>query len=180
MTEIETARLRLRGWKESDLEAYARIAADPLVTRYLAHGEPLTVEQARRAFEWFASHWEEHGYGIWAVEDRETGELIGRIGLARHDDWPEGDDKVEVGWVLARSHWGRGLATEGALASVRYGFETLGLSRIISIVQAPNAASRRVMEKAGLTYQGQSHWRGHDVLWYAIDRTVWEDRAQVV
>ncbi len=104
------------------------------------------------------------------MEERASGEFIGFIGLAYHDGWPEGEHKTEVGWRLNRTHWGRGLATEGALASVRYGFEGLGLERIISITLPENAASRRVMEKAGLTYRGGTRWMGNNVVWYAIDR----------
>ena len=104
------------------------------------------------------------------VEERASGNFIGRIGLMRHDDWP-GQDKTEVSWVLDRSCWGRGLATEGARASLRYGFEELGLERIISIIRPENAASRRVAEKAGMTCQGEVRWRGRDVVWYARDRS---------
>ncbi len=172
MTEIETDRLLLRRWREGDLDAYARICADPEVMRYL----PATLgwEESAEQMAWFERHWEERGFGLWAVEERASGEFIGFIGLVYHDGWPEGEHKTEVGWRLGRAHWGRGLATEGALASVRYGFEGLGLERIISITLPENAASRRVMEKAGLTYRGETRWRGNDVIWYAIDRDAWE------
>jgi RimJ/RimL family protein N-acetyltransferase len=79
-----------------------------------------------------------------------------------------------VGWRLDRAYWGRRLATEGALASVLYGFEKLGLERIISIIHHSNLASRRVAEKAGLTYQDKPRWRERDVVWYAIDRDTWK------
>ena len=175
MTEIETERLLLRQWREGDLEAYARICADPEVMRYL----PATLgrEESAEQMAWFERHWEERGFGLWAVEEKASGEFIGFIGLVYHDGWPKGEHKTEVGWRLGRAHWGRGLATEGALASVRYGFEGLGLERIISITLPENAASRRVMEKAGLTYRGETHWRGQDVIWYAIDRDAWEPRG---
>ena len=75
-----------------------------------------------------------------------------------------------MGRLLDRSYWGRGLATEGAVTSLRYGFEGLGLERIISITKPANLASRRVMEKAGLTLRGETRWRGVDVVWYTIDR----------
>jgi RimJ/RimL family protein N-acetyltransferase len=75
-------------------------------------------------------------------------------------DWPEGEHKTEVGWLRERFFWGRGLATEGARVIVRPGFEKLELERIISIIHPENAASRRVAEKAGLTYQGETCWRG--------------------
>ena len=149
MTEIETDRLLLRRWREGDLDAYARICADLEVMRYLP--ATLSREESAEQITWFERHWEERGFGLWAVEERASGEFIGFVGLMRHDDWPEGEHRTEVGWRLGRAHWGRGLATEGALASVRYGFGGLGLARIISITLPENAASRRVMEKAGRT-----------------------------
>ncbi len=175
MTEIETDRLLLCRWREGDLDAYARICADPEVMRYL----PATLgrEESAQQMAGFVRHWEERGFGLWAVEEKASGEFIGFIGLMCHNDWPEGEHNTEVGWRLGRAHWGRGLATEGALANVRYGFEGLGLERIISITLPENAASRRVMEKAGLTYRGETRWRGHDVVWYAIDRDAWEARG---
>ena len=175
MTEIETERLLLRQWREGDLEAYARICADTEVMRYLP--ATLSREESVGQMAGFVRHWEEQGFGLWAVEERASGEFIGFVGLMRHDDWPEGEHRTEVGWRLGRAHWGRGLATEGALASVRYGFEGLGLARIISITLPENAASRRVMEKAGLTYRGEPRWRGQAVVWYAIDRDAWEARG---
>ena len=82
--------------------------------------------------------------------------------------------RTEAGWRLDRRFWGRGLATEGALASLRYGFEERGLERIISMTVPENVASWRVMQKIGLTYRGETRWRGEDVVWYAIDRKMWE------
>lgn len=118
-------------------------------------------------------HWEERGYSHWVVEEKATGAFVGRIGLQYQDDWSEGEHKTEVGWLLGRSFWGRGFATEGALASLRYGLE-----RIISITLPQNLASRRVMEKAGLTPRGETRWRGFDVVWYDIGRREWEIRQQ--
>ncbi|MGH3148557.1 MAG: GNAT family N-acetyltransferase, partial [Rubrobacter sp.] len=173
MTEIETERLLLRLWKDEDLEPYAGMCADPLVMRYVRTG-PMSREESARQLAGFVRHWEERGFGLWAVEERASGEFIGFVGLLYHQDWPEGEHKTEVGWRLGRAYWGKGLATEGALASVRYGFEGLGLQRIISITLPENTASRRVMEKAGLDYGGEARWKGLDVIWYAIDRDVWE------
>jgi RimJ/RimL family protein N-acetyltransferase len=172
MTEIETDRLLLRRWREEDLDAYARICSDSEVMRYM--GGLRTRQGCQKQIAWFVQHWEERGFGLWAVEDKATGTFIGRIGLLYHDDWSEGEHKTEVGWLLDRSFWGRGLATEGARASLRYGFEELGLARIISIIRPENAASRRVAEKAGLTFRGETRWRSIDVVWYARDRSDWE------
>jgi RimJ/RimL family protein N-acetyltransferase len=81
---------------------------------------------------------------------------------------------VEVGWELDPSVWGRGLATEGGRAAVRYGFQVVGLERIVSATVPANVASRRVMEKCGLTFQGELFGRGTRLVWYAIDRAEWE------
>ena len=170
--QIETPRLLLRSWRDEDLDAYARMCADPEVMRYLP--STLTCEQSEQQIAKFVRHWEERGFGLWAVEIRETGAFAGFVGLQHSEDWPEGEHKTEVGWRLDRSYWGQGLATEGALASLHYGFEDLGLERIISITLPENVASRRVMEKSGLSLRGEARWRGFDVVWYDISRREWE------
>jgi RimJ/RimL family protein N-acetyltransferase len=103
--------------------------------------------------------------------EKDSGRLIGHIGLERLDDWPL-DHKVEVGWVLHPYYWGRGLATEGGRASVQFGLEKAGLDRIISTTFPGHLASRRVMEKCGLSYRGTLFWeeRGIEVVWYEIGR----------
>ncbi|MBA2712499.1 MAG: GNAT family N-acetyltransferase [Rubrobacteraceae bacterium] len=164
----------MRRWKEDNLEAYARMCVDPEVMRYLPG--TLTREQSEEQIQRFVRHWEEHDFGLWATEYKANGAFIGFIGLLYSEDWPEGEHKTEVGWRLDRAYWGRGLATEGARASIRYGFEKLGLERIISITVPENVASRRIMEKAGLTYRGETRWRGLDVVWYEIDRWEWEEQ----
>jgi RimJ/RimL family protein N-acetyltransferase len=171
MREIETARLRLRTWREDDLAPYARICADPEVMRYLSG--PMTRQHSEQQVSEFVRHWEERGFGLWAVEEKSSGAFIGFIGLLYHEDWSEGNHRTEVGWRLARPFWGRGLATEGAMASLRYGFEEVGLDRI-SIAVPENLASRRVMEKLGMTLRGEIRFKGSDVVWYAVERQVWE------
>ncbi len=169
--EVETERLLLRAWRESDLDPYARMCADPEVMRYLPR--MLNREQSEEQVAGFVRHWEERGFGLWAVEHRATGAFAGFIGLLRQEDWSEGEHKTEMGWRLERSFWGRGLATEGARASLRYAFEDVDLGGI-SITLPENAASRRVMEKAGLTLRGETSWKGYGVVWYATDRREWE------
>jgi RimJ/RimL family protein N-acetyltransferase len=145
---LETARLRLRVWRADDLEPLARLNADPLVMCNMGHG-PMSLDETRRQLDRFRRHWHDHGFGLWAVEDKTSGAFLGRIGLSYHAVWP---DDPEVGWFLDSRVWGRGLATEGGEAAVRYGFETLGADRLVSICIEENHASRRVMEKLGFTY----------------------------
>ena len=108
--------------------------------RYLSG--TMTREQTEEQMARFVHHWEERGFGLWAVEEKASGAFIDFIGLLDHGDWPEGEHKTEVGWRLDRSCWGRGLATEGALASLCYGFEKLRLKRIISITLPQNGEVR--------------------------------------
>ncbi len=138
--------------------------------RFIGNGSTLTREGSGEQVSRFRRHWEERGFGLWALEERTSGTFIGFAGLAHQEDWTEGGHKTEVGWRLDRAFWGRGLATEAAKASVAYGLEKVGLERIISIIQPENTASRRVAEKAGLTLRGETSWRGSRVVWYAVDR----------
>jgi RimJ/RimL family protein N-acetyltransferase len=117
VTEIETSRLLLRPWRNEDLAPYARICADPEVMRYLSGA--MTPKQSEEQVSEFVCHWKERGLGLWAVEEKLSGTFIGFIGLLYHEEWPEGEHKIEVGWRLDRSFWGRGLATEGARASLQ-------------------------------------------------------------
>ena len=151
----------------------AAIYSDPEVVRYL---RPLDLEGTRKQLLGFEHHWQERGFGLWAVEERASGRLIGRIGLFHHPDWTASHHDAEVGWTLARSTWGRGLATEGGAAALRYGFETKGMQRIISIAHRENLASQRVMEKLGLHREGETSWRGIPVAWYVISGQDWSRR----
>ena len=174
MSAIETARLLLRPWREDDLEGLAALYGDPRVARFLSvDGEPWPRESSVEAFEHFQGQWRKAGFGPWAAVDKATGRWLGQIGLDELPRWP-GPDKIEVGWDLDPSVWGRGLATEGARAAVGYGFEVVGLERIISTARADNAASRRVMEKCALAFQEEFLHKGALVACYAIDRPDWE------
>jgi RimJ/RimL family protein N-acetyltransferase len=109
----------------------------------------------------FLSQWHELGFGPFAAIHKASGQWIGQAGLNRLAEWPD-VHKVEVGFELQRPYWGQGLATEAAIASLRFGLETHGLERIISVANPSHLASRRVMEKAGLTYRGVRPYKGHE------------------
>ena len=173
MIEIETARLLLRPWQPDDLAEFTRLLTDPVVTRYIVVSTPFSPQDVAELSARTLAQWERNGFGPWAAIEKQTGRWVGRIGLNELPDWP-GPDKVEVGWELHREFWGRGLATEGGHAGVRHAFETVELERIISTTMATNAASRRVMEKCGLRFQGELPMAGTVVAWYAIDRADWQ------
>jgi len=168
--EVRTERLLLRQWRDEDVEPLAAIYAQP---EFLEHMPALDLEATRAQVERFRLRWAIEGFGLWAAEELATGLLAGRIGLLRHRDWTPGGDPVEVGWALDRAFWGRGLATEGGRASLDLWREHLtGDAELISITTPANLRSRAVMERLGLEYRGDTHWHGHDVLWYAVDRAV--------
>jgi len=167
--ELRTERLLLRGWRDDDVNAYARICADPAVMRFMLPGRSLSRAEAAFDLQRLREHWRGHGFGHWAVQERATGRLVGRTGIKRHPDWPLDPDNTEIGWLYAHDVWGRGYATEGARAALRFCLDELGRPEVISISAPGNAASRRVMEKAGLRFAGARHWeqRGLDVVWYS-------------
>jgi len=138
--QLTTARLLLRGFRPDDFERYAEMMADPKVSRHLMDGRPLTRVEAWRQLAMFAGHWVLRGYGLWAVEERATGEFLGRIGCLN----PEGFPAFEIAYTLGPWAWGKGYAREGAAAALRYARETLGRTEITSIIRPANAASIQV------------------------------------
>lgn len=124
------------------------------------HKLSFTREELETDLERYERHWAEHGFGLWAAEDKEGGTLIGRVGLAYHRVWP---DDPEVGWLIDTRWQGKGLATEAGAACLRYAFGELGFKRVVSICTAENAASRRVMEKLGLRFWQDIYDSKHDL-----------------
>ncbi|WP_350279235.1 GNAT family N-acetyltransferase [Kribbella sp. HUAS MG21] len=149
MSELRTDRLILRRWRESDLEPWAAMNADPEVREHL--GEVLTREQSDASVAAFQTEFDERGYGWWAVEVQATGEFIGFAGLDKVDDGMPFTG-VEIGWRLARSAWGHGYATEAARAVLTYGFDTLNLPEILAVTTATNTRSQAVMRRLGMTH----------------------------
>jgi RimJ/RimL family protein N-acetyltransferase len=164
----ETERLLLRGWRDEDLAPFVALCADPRVMRWIGRGRPQVREEAEAALSVLRGHWARHGFGLWAAEERASGELAGFIGLVRLDD---GTGDVEIGWRLRREVWGRGLATEGARVARDHAFGELGLPRLVALVHPENAPSLRVIEKLEMTLERRRTSRhGTPVLVYAQDR----------
>ena len=161
---LETERLRLRPFRLSDFDDYAAMCGDPEVTRYLI--TRFSREQSWRHLAFLIGHWELRGYGMWAVEEKETGDFVGRIGFAEPDGWPG----FELAWTLARRFWGRGYATEGARAALAHGFTVLRKDRVISLIHPENQASIRLAERIGESLRGQAEILGKEHLLYGIER----------
>ena len=182
--EVRTGRLLLRGWQEADRVPFAAMNADPVVMEHFVS----TYDRARSdAFvDRIRDRWAERGWGLWALERTDTGELIGYTGL-----WPAEFDApfapaVEVGWRLAARHWGHGFATEAARASLAFGFGTAGLAEIVSFTAVGNERSWRVMERIGLQRDPDGDFDhpavpvGHPVrphVLYRLSREQWRARS---
>ncbi|MDG3006200.1 GNAT family N-acetyltransferase [Paludisphaera mucosa] len=151
METLETERLILRQFRDSDLDAYAEMAADPEVMRYLGAG-PMGRSEAWRNMAMILGHWRLRGFGMWAVEERDTGEMVGRVGCWRPEGWPG----LEVGWTLRRAYWGRGYATEAARASLDVAFEQIGEPHVISMIHGDNLPSIRVARRLGMRLEGRT------------------------
>jgi RimJ/RimL family protein N-acetyltransferase len=181
VSEIRTDRLLLRRWRDDDREPFAAMNADPIVTEYLAGPRPRDRSDA--FMDRIERHWDEHGWGLWAVEVPGVAPFIGYVGL-----WPApvvADGAVEVGWRLAREHWGNGYATEAALEALRFGFTDLDLGEIVSFTVVNNVRSRRVMERIGLVRDPSADFDHPDVdrvqfphlvphVVYRLSREAWE------
>jgi len=170
MPELETERLILRRFQETDLDPFAAICADPEVMRYASlTGQPFSRSQTWHWMCAMEGHWNLRGYGMWAVESKARGRLIGRIGL----QYPEGFPGIEIAWLLERESWGKGLAWEGARAALEYGFTHLELDRLISLIFPENHRSIRLAERLGETHAREIELHGKTLLVYEISRTDW-------
>lgn len=116
--QLETPRLILRGFCEQDLDAYAQMCGDPEVMRYLGQGQPLSRSEAWRSMATILGHWQLRGYGLWAVEERSSGIMIGRVGCSQPEGWPG----FEIGWTLRRTYWGLWLCYGGSKGGDRLCF----------------------------------------------------------
>lgn len=166
MPTIETRRLRLRRFTPDDLNNLCAIRSDPEVMRYIGKGRPESVDQVQTALNKVLAHWEQHGFGRWALIDKASDGLIGWCGLSHL----ENTEDVEIGYGIAKSHWGKGLTSEAGAVVIKWGFEDLGLDHIVGVAWPDNIASRRVMERLGFKFVKMTRNYDTEVVYYAISR----------
>ncbi|OJW09447.1 MAG: GNAT family N-acetyltransferase [Planctomycetales bacterium 71-10] len=165
METLETERLILRQFREDDLDAYAEMVRDPEVMRYLGSG-PMNRAEAWRNMAMILGHWRLRGFGMWAVEEKGGGAMIGRVGCWRPEGWPG----LEIGWALRREFWGKGYATEAARASMDAAFGRLGERHVISMIHGENRASIRVAGRLGMRLEGRTELFGIPVAVFGVRR----------
>lgn len=162
--EIETERTTLRAFRDHDLDVYASYCADPDIMRYVS--APLSRADTWRNMATFMGHWVLRGYGSWAIEERATGDLIGRIGLWNPEGWPG----LEVGWLLGKQYWGHGFATEGGRAALAYARDSLGKTSAISVIHPDNQRSIALAERLGAVRDYETVVRGVTVDIYTYEQ----------
>jgi RimJ/RimL family protein N-acetyltransferase len=179
--ELQTERLRLRQWRDSDREAFVAMGQDPRVMEFF----PELADRATS--ELLIDHWQSNilrnGWGFWAAERLDTGEFIGFVGLQVPSKPFPFSPCVEVGWRLAHSHWGHGFASEAARHSLRFGFEVLGLDEIVSFTTLGNARSQAVMQRIGMrrdaaTFEHPRIAEGHPQREHCLYRLTREEWAR--
>jgi RimJ/RimL family protein N-acetyltransferase len=180
----ETERLLLRRFTEVDVDDLVTLDADPAVMRFINGGRATLREHVRDdVLPRFLFYYDRYpGFGVWAAVERSTGEFLGWFALRPPADTDP--EVVELGYRLRRSAWGKGYATEGSRALIRKGFIEYGARRVIAQTMTVNTASRRVMEKCGLSYVRTFFEEWPDVIEgsdqgdveYAVDRADWERR----
>jgi RimJ/RimL family protein N-acetyltransferase len=161
---VKTDRLILEPWRSTDWEAFRPIATDAEVMRYITGGAPWTDEQIQNFVNRQVILYSERGFCRWKLQEASSRELIGFCGAGI---WRDAADP-EIGWWLARSHWGRGLATEAARVALEDAFERVGLKRLISIARPENIASIGIMKKLGLEFDDEFESDGIQLVRYAM------------
>lgn len=183
VTELSTERLLMRQWKDQDLSAFAKLNSDSEVMEYFPN--PLNREESDAMARKCKSLISERGWGFWAVEIKKSGEFAGFVGLHKPKATLPFSPCVEIGWRLLKNYWGYGYATEAAGEALKYSFEMLCLSEVVSFTTTSNCRSRAVMQRLGLrnTHQNFDHPdlpEGHPLsehVLYKITRPEWQSHA---
>jgi ribosomal-protein-alanine N-acetyltransferase len=169
---LETERLILRRFAETDVDAVFALRGDAEMMRFIR-----APQNRRESVNWLklvSGLWETERIGFCAVIEKQSGALIGWCGLWRLQETGE----TEVGYAIAQKFWGRGLATEAAGALLDYGFKTLNLDKIAAVARPENTGSRRVMEKLGMTFDYTGEFYGRDLVHYSISRESWVESRE--
>ena len=170
---IETKRLILRDLEAFDLQGMFELDSDPAVHRYLGNRPIKTLEDAKSAIAYVRDQYEEHGIGRWAVINKATNEFVGWSGL-KYEKYVRKEPYYDLGYRLRKKFWGRGIATETALVSLQYGFQTMNLTEIFAGAHIKNIASNKVLQKVGLTLLETFEYDRMYHHWYGISKEEWQ------
>lgn len=172
MIEIETRRLRLRGWTGDDVEPLSVMMEDPAFVKFNGTGHPMSRDATWQMVATMIGHWALNGFGYWAVEHRESGQFIGNCGL-----WQSpGSPGLEIAWMIASSHQGQGYASEAARAALRFAFEELEAQEVIAIIHPKNTPSIHVAQNIGQHFRHLGPHKGKLSAFFSMHRQAWLSR----
>lgn len=164
LPRVETDRFFLRAFEARDLDAAVRLFGDDEVQKYLVPENKRTVERMKITFRNVVRRWRERGFGLWCVAEKSADKMCGYCGFQYFDETPD----VEIVFAFFKDCWGKGVASEAAKASLRFGFEELRFERVFAATHPENAASRRVLEKIGMTFEKRNTHYGIETISYVI------------
>ena len=172
---VETDRILMRELVRADADAFFEMDADPEVHTYLGKHPITSKKEALDMINFIRQQYLDYGIGRWAIVDKKSNEFVGWGGMKlRTDTTNDHTGYYEVGYRLLRKHWGKGYATESAKASLKYAFEVLHLDKVYAMAHADNIASRKALQKSGLTITNHFEYEGMPCDWFEISKLDWE------
>ena len=163
---LETERMVLRRMEMADVDDLMGIFSDPVAMRH--YPATKSKDEVEGWVRWVHRSYEKDGFGLWLATLKDSGDFAGQCGLVRQE--VEGEDEVEIGYLFLRKLWGQGLATEAARGCKEYGFDLLGLGRLVSLIAPDNLPSRRVAEKVGMTLEREVYKWERQICLYSVEK----------
>lgn len=173
---METNRIILRAIEESDIQGIFELDSDSEVHRYLGKKPIKSLQEAKAIIKYIRKQYEENGIGRWAVIDKMTNEFMGWSGLKYEKEVRKEMHYYDLGYRLKKKFWGKGIATETALASLNYGFQVMSLHEIYAGAHIENIASNKVLQKVGLNFIETFEYDGAPHHWYKINKHEWYEK----
>jgi ribosomal-protein-alanine N-acetyltransferase len=170
---LETERLILRDIEQCDAQGVFELDSDPKVHEFLGNNPIKTMDEAKQVIERIRAQYRNNGIGRWAIIDKFTQDFIGWTGLKYEQELRKEFSYYDVGYRLKKEYWGKGIATETALASLKYGFEKLDLKEISAVAQINHIASNKILKKIGLKWMERFDFEGEPHNWYTLRKTDW-------
>jgi len=168
---IETDRLIIRDFVKENVQGIFELDSNPAVHTFLGNKPIHTMEQAEQIVDYIMGQYETYGMGRWAIIDKENGEFVGWTGLKYEDKVRKEFNYYDIGYRLKENYWGKGIATETAIASLKYGFETMNLSEIGGAADVNHAASNKILRKIGLQFVDTFEYEGAAHNWYNLTKS---------
>ncbi len=169
---VETDRFLLRDIEESDVQGIYDLDSDPEVHEFLGKKPIKTMEEAEKVIAYIRGQYSSNGIGRWAIEDKSTGDFIGWSGL-KYEEEVRDYEYYDIGYRIQKKHWGKGIATETAIAALNYGFEQMNLPQISGGAEAAHTVSNHILQKIGLRFVESFLLEGDDCNWYSLKKTEW-------